>query len=60
MSPEQCRTDPLDRRSDVFSMGVVLWEMATGRSLFKTESDVKTLFAIVEQDAPSCSAIVPD
>jgi tRNA A-37 threonylcarbamoyl transferase component Bud32 len=60
MSPEQCRTDPLDRRSDVFALGVVLWEATTGRSLYKADDDIKTLFSIVERDAPAPSTVVAD
>src|SRR5439155_7878943 len=35
MSPEQCKNQPLDRRSDLFSLGIVLWELLTGKRLFR-------------------------
>lgn len=42
-APEQARREPLDRRADVFAMGVVLWEALTGARLFKGRDVVETL-----------------
>lgn len=55
VSPEQARSGPVDVRSDIFSMGVVLYEMLTGRSPFEGESNADVMAAIVqiEPDPPS-------
>ena len=52
MSPEQVRTQSLDRRSDIFSLGVTLYEAAIGRRLFKRTDDVQSILAIVGDDVP--------
>ena len=52
MSPEQCRAEPLDRRSDVFALGTLLYEMATGHPPFRADSEFELLSRIVSQDAP--------
>ena len=60
MSPEQCRARALDRRSDVFSMGIVLYELTTLSRLFKVPGDFELLRAIVEDPIPPPSTRVAD
>jgi serine/threonine protein kinase len=48
MSPEQCRSQPIDRRTDVYLLGVVLYELLTVRRLFKSDSRFETMSAIVD------------
>jgi serine/threonine protein kinase/Tol biopolymer transport system component len=52
MAPEQVRGDPGDPRSDIFSFGVVLYEMVTGRRAFHRESAAETMTAIVREEPP--------
>jgi serine/threonine-protein kinase len=55
MSPEQARGVEVDNRSDIFSMGVVLYEMLTGRSPFPGNSTSSVLVSILERDPPPLS-----
>ncbi len=53
MSPEQARSEHLDARSDIFSFGVVLYEMATGKKPFAGTNIVTTLHAVINQEPES-------
>jgi serine/threonine protein kinase len=59
MSPEQCIGMPVDRRSDVFALGIVLYESLTVRRLFKDDNDFLTMTAIVQGQIPPPSTVWP-
>ncbi|MCL4228812.1 MAG: serine/threonine protein kinase, partial [Myxococcales bacterium] len=60
MSPEQCRGQALDRRSDVFAIGILLHELVTCRRLFGgNDNELATLQRIVTDDAPPVSRVRP-
>lgn len=46
MSPEQAQGNPIDRRSDIFAAGILLWEVITGERLFKRKSNLDTVKAV--------------
>jgi serine/threonine protein kinase/Tol biopolymer transport system component len=58
MSPEQVRAQPVDHRSDLFSLGVVLYEMLSGTRPFAGDSAVETMNAILTKDAPELTSSV--
>ena len=60
MSPEQAAGAPVDRRSDVFSLGIVLWEALSGRRLFRRETDLAVMRAISNEPIPRPSGPRPD
>ena len=52
LSPEQCRGTAVDRRSDLFSLGICMWEMLTTQRLYRRSSDFENMNAIVTEPAP--------
>ncbi|MBI3667901.1 MAG: serine/threonine protein kinase, partial [Acidobacteria bacterium] len=59
MAPEQLEGRPTDARTDIFAFGAVLYEMATGRRAFHRESTLSTLSAILRDEPPPPSEVVP-
>jgi eukaryotic-like serine/threonine-protein kinase len=60
MSPEQLNGEPLDRRADLFAVGVCLWELLVGRRLFDDGDEAQVVSAIRGGDYPSPSAFRAD
>jgi serine/threonine-protein kinase len=59
MSPEQFRRKPIDRRTDVFSTGVVLYEALTGQGLFRGDDEGDVALGILVGEVPRVSELVP-
>src|SRR5262249_53999676 len=59
MSPEQVRNQPLDRRSDIFSLGILLFELTTQTRLFKGDSEVDTINMVMNATVPPPSERSP-
>ena len=57
MSPEQVRGEPVDHRSDLFSLGCVLYEMLAGRRAFAGTSSIDTMHATLHADPPDVSTL---
>ena len=60
MSPEQVQGKELAPGSDVFALAIVLWELTTGKRLFKADTDYAVLRKIVDKDIPPPTSIWPD
>jgi len=60
MAPEQAKGERVDRRADIFSVGVMLWEAAVGRRLWKGMNEVQILHQLLSGDFPSPRSMRPD
>lgn len=60
MSPEQVRGSTADHRTDIFAFGATLYEMLTGRRAFQKPTSAETMTAILNEDPPGISQVVPN
>ncbi|MFH1807863.1 MAG: protein kinase [Pseudomonadota bacterium] len=60
MSPEQMRGQPIDHRSDIFAIGIVLYELLAGKRLFAGNSDVETIRNVLKGEVPPLRSVRPE
>jgi len=60
MSPEQARGKPVDARSDIWSLGVVIYELIAGRTPFEGETSTDVIVAITQKEPPPLARFAPD
>ncbi len=60
MSPEQVRGEPVDHRSDIFSLGAILYEMLSGARAFRRNSSIETLSAILKEEPQDLTELLPN
>jgi len=60
VAPEQVRGSAADHRADIFAFGAILYEMLTGKRAFQKPTSAETMSAILNEEPPSPSQIVPN
>jgi phosphate transport system substrate-binding protein len=60
MAPEQARGDAIDRRADVFAVGILLWELLAGRRLLRADTDAGSMHKLLYEPLPSLAEARPD
>lgn len=59
MSPEQARGEPLDARTDIFCLGIILWELLSGKRVFQSKNEIDSLKKIKDCDIPPIQSLNP-
>jgi len=59
MAPEQAQGETLDRRADVFSAGILVWETLAAKRLFKAENEAATLSRVMNEPIPDLTRVAP-